>query len=159
MLVTSCMFSNQQEKTFENTEEKKSITVSDFRLDTSPKGKVLSHLSNATSYNQFMARCRYYPESLVELYTKADELEKKCEIENFTKYLVPWLDENKNPIPKWLDPWGRAYQMKFDREKRQFLLRSRGPDEISDADDLVNSSIIQMQQYEELIKKWGNKHP
>jgi len=68
------------------------------------------------NFLEIISKCSFYPKNVEEFY-KFDSTGKAEDCTPATYY--------KTQKP-WIDPWGRPYQIRYDRERYKFQMRSLG---------------------------------
>ena len=115
----------------------------DYKIDHKPQHKLsrrfeadsnigVAHffVSLIHSYLSYVDTCERFPEHFSDMFRKIDG----CGLD---------YDEVKiNGMPFWIDPWGRPYQIRFDRNKRKLMVRSRGRYLWTSWDDIENETTL-----------------
>lgn len=99
----------------------------------------------------YISYCKRFPENLQDAYRPIDNAPEGCRIlKSQSEYL---------PTP-WIDPWGRPYQVRYNKERMKIQMRSQGRNLEDLSDDIVreNNLSIKKEVYDSEIAKC-NKLP
>ena len=124
--------------------------LSNYQDDHEPKYIVsmeaLSKISVARSFLsgesylfflRYIQMCKRFPDNLKDRYSPiSDNAPKDC-----NSFFDDNSKENERHLlkfgtPPWIDPWGRPYQTRYDRERRIIQLRSQGRYLWTELDDI-----------------------
>lgn len=75
-------------------------------------------------YVDYISRCKRFPNNFEDMFHEhADDLKSCKPLPRQPVNVLEPYKENEGP---WIDPWGRPYQLRYDRERRKLQVRSRG---------------------------------
>lgn len=84
-------------------------------------GRLIFHISD----------CKRFPLNLENAYKPIEKAPNGC------KALTPW---HHKVITPWIDPWGRLYQVRYDKERMKLQMRSQGRKVDDPRDDIVRET-------------------
>lgn len=112
-----------------------------FFYSLAPFSKIIvaeKDVGNATRHTSlYIQKCKRFPDSLKDVKSIIpDDAPADCKsyFEGNSKNIVIYFQELDQP--PWIDPWGRPYQIRYDREKRIIQLRSQGRYLWTESDDI-----------------------
>jgi len=131
------------QKVVENNYIEDNVDYSDGIYSSGPLSRVSeanAFVDNKFAFIDHISTCKQFPEKISDMYDpeKVNSEVKSCKALN-VKPAFRSEDPSKHR-PVWIDPWGRPYQIRYDRERRKLQVRSQGRYLWTESDDIVGET-------------------
>ncbi len=97
--------------------------------------EVARHMvDRAHLYVNYISKCNRFPDNIEDMYH-----ERFFEVEGCKPFAMRSFNtfiDTKDNVRPWIDPWGRPYQIRYDRERRKLQVRSQGSSLSLTSDDI-----------------------
>lgn len=123
-----------------------------FKRHTSHFGEVslTVHIGTLSSYKGYISACDKIPKNYEDIFKPIKSDHPQCQARGM--WHLKWPDSLRKDYRPWIDPWGRPYQIRFDRDKK-IQMRSQGRYGWTSLDDIKAETSFTGPDFEKQVKK------